>query len=74
MDLFYEEPDGTLTVVDFKTDRIRAGDEQARAAEYATQITAYSRVLSRIFEQRVGRRILYFFATGTAVEVAEEDA
>lgn len=74
VDLFYEEPDGTLTVVDFKTDRIRAGDEQARAAEYATQITAYSRVLSRIFEQRVGRRILYFFATGTAVEVAEEDA
>ncbi len=69
VDCFFETADGTLTVVDFKTDRIRPGGEVERAAHYTVQLSAYSRVLERIFEKRVTRRILYFFATGGSVEL-----
>lgn len=61
--------DGALTVIDFKTDRIRAGGETASAAHYKPQLEAYSLALSRIFGMPVTKRILYYFQTDTAVEV-----
>lgn len=57
------EPDG-LTILDFKSDHIRAGEEAQRAEIYRGQLDAYARALSRIFALPVKRRILYFFATG----------
>lgn len=63
------EKDGMLTVIDFKTDRIIEGGEQASAAHYKPQLEAYSLALSRIFGLPVGKRILYYFQTDTAVEV-----
>ena len=60
------ERDG-LCVVDFKTDQIRPGQEQARAEYYRGQLDAYSLALSRIFERPVRQKCLYFFATDTAV-------
>ena len=61
--------DGTLTVIDFKTDRIREGGETDSAAHYKPQLEAYSLALSRIFGMPVTRRILYYFQTDTAIEV-----
>ena len=61
------EPDG-LTILDFKSDRIAAGAEGERAVYYRGQLDAYGRALSRIFALPVKRRILYFFATDTAIE------
>lgn len=57
-----------LSILDFKSDHIAAGEEMERAAYYRGQLDAYSRALSRIFELPVKKRILYFFATDTAVE------
>ena len=37
-----------VTVVDFKSDRIRPGDEKIRAEEYRPQLEAYGRALSAI--------------------------
>ncbi len=62
------EPDG-LTVLDFKSDRVVPGTEAERAAFYRGQLDAYSRALSRIFECPVKERVLYFFATDTAVSI-----
>lgn len=62
------EPDG-LVILDFKSDRIRAGEEAERAEYYRGQLEAYSRALSRIFECPVKERIVYFFATDTAVSL-----
>ena len=59
------EKDG-LVILDFKSDRVQAGEEGARAEQYRGQLDAYSRALSRIFELPVKDRILYFFATDTA--------
>ena len=68
IDAWFEEGD-TVTVLDFKSDRVSPGGERARAEEYRTQLEAYSRALSAILGRPVGRRVLWFFATDTAVEL-----
>ena len=67
VDCFFEEDDGSLVVLDFKTDRIAPGGEEARAAVYRPQLETYSAALERIFGRQVREKILYFFATGEAV-------
>ena len=62
------EDDG-LVIIDFKTDRIRSGEENDRAEAYRGQLAAYANALSRIFEKPVKECILYFFATGQSVSV-----
>jgi len=61
------EPEG-LTVIDFKTDRIRPGGEAARAMQYRGQLEAYAHALERITGKPVRRQVLWFFATGTMWE------
>lgn len=56
------EKDG-LVILDFKSDRVKEGEEAERAEHYRGQMEAYSRALSRIFNLPVKERILYFFAT-----------
>lgn len=58
-----------LVVADFKTDHIRSGEERQRAEQYRTQLWAYSEALSRVLGEPVCRRVLYFFTTGTEVEL-----
>ena len=58
-----------LTVVDFKTDRVRPGEERAHSERYRSQIQAYSEALGRITGAPVERRVLWYFATGTGVEL-----
>ena len=62
------EEDG-LTILDFKSDRVAAGEEAQKAEYYRGQLDAYSCALSRIFRMPVKERILYFFATDTAFTV-----
>lgn len=59
--------DGALTVIDFKTDRVLPGQEQAAAERYRVQLEAYSMALGRIFGCPVREKLLYFFRTDTAV-------
>ena len=61
IDLFFEEEDG-LVLVDFKSDRITQAQREARAAEYAGQLTAYGEALQRITGRPVKEKHLFFFA------------
>ena len=64
------ETDAGLTVVDFKTDRVRTAAEiRQRAEHYRPQLTAYSRALEQVLERPVVRRVLYFLGPGEAVEL-----
>ena len=65
IDMLLRTPEGMI-VADFKTDRIRAGEEAQRAAFYRGQLEAYSKALEKIFRTEVKEKILYFFATDTA--------
>lgn len=68
VDAWFQEGE-TVTVVDFKSDKVTPGREPARAEEYRPQLDAYSKALSAILERPVARRVLWFFATDTAVEL-----
>lgn len=63
------EEDG-LTILDFKTDRVRPGDEVAAASRYGGQVRTYGQALSRIFGKPVKKLLLYFFQTGKLQEVS----
>ncbi len=58
-----------LTVIDFKTDRVTEGSEEAHSKRYLTQLDVYTRALSKITGCPVQRRVLWYFATGCAVEL-----
>ena len=68
IDCCFTGPEG-LTVVDFKTDRLRPGEEPGHSERYRAQIEAYSAALSRITGVQVRRRVLWYFSTGTGVEI-----
>ena len=69
VDCFLEEG-GELTIIDYKTDRVRnRAEAEKRAAFYAPQLTAYARALTRICRKPVRECALYFLAVGETVIV-----
>ena len=69
VDCWFEERDGTVTVLDFKTDRVGVDGIDRRALDYRPQLDAYTRALSQAAGVAVGRRCLWFFSAGRAVEL-----
>ena len=68
IDCFFENPDGTYTVVDYKTDRVRENDgEELLKTRHRTQIGYYCRAAEKMTGRRVSRAVLYSFALGRAV-------
>ena len=63
------EENGKLTVIDYKTDYVTKENERERAESYRPQLEAYAKALGRITGKPVEKRVLYFFRTGSAVEV-----
>ncbi len=69
VDCCLEEEDA-LTVIDYKTDRLRNRAEcEERAFLYVPQLTAYARALTRIFQKPVKECALYFLSAGETVVV-----
>jgi len=68
VDLWFRDERG-ITVVDFKSDRVAPGGETAKAEEYRPQLTAYAKALRAILGEERLRTVLWFFKTGTAVEL-----
>ena len=70
----YLEEDGVITVIDYKTDRVRTRAEAIeRAKVYAPQLRAYARALRRICGKPVGQCLLYFLNAGETVELPAEE-
>jgi hypothetical protein len=68
MDLVYREDDGSLVVVDYKTDAIPAGAVQSRVRYYQPQMDAYCEALSAATGEAVSATLLFLHPT-TAVAV-----
>lgn len=62
---FYEGEE--LVLVDYKTDRVKSGEELAR--RYRVQLASYAEALSRITGKRVKERWIWSFALNSAVLV-----
>lgn len=59
-DLIFREPDGSLHVVDYKTDAVRDAQDRARLeAFYQPQLSAYARMLEAATECRVSGSLLF---------------
>jgi ATP-dependent exoDNAse (exonuclease V) beta subunit len=62
IDLLYEDSDGSLTIVEFKTDLIAPAEAPARAAEHRAQGGAYALALERATGRPVGAIEIVFAA------------
>ena len=63
VDCMYETADG-IVIVDFKTDRVRPGQETERAARYRPQLEAYRRAVQEVFGRPVCGCVLFFLHIG----------
>ncbi len=57
IDAYIEEADGSITLIDYKTDR-NVSDEELKAL-YRVQLELYSRALEQLTGKTVGQRIIY---------------
>ena len=68
IDAWFSNGEG-ITLIDFKNDRVTHASQAVRAEKYRVQLDTYQMALEKITGQRVKRRVLWFFATDSAVEV-----
>lgn len=72
VDCFLEE-DGEITVIDYKTDRLKSrAAARERAKVYAGQLSAYAYALTRICQKPVKECLLHFLSVGETVAVPLE--
>lgn len=70
VDCLMEEVDGSLTLVDYKTDRTPGDRREAEILlkeRYTTQLTYYRRAVEKIFGRPVSRTLIYSFGLGDTV-------
>ncbi len=67
IDCFFENLDGSFTVVDYKTDRVKKYDELV--ARHRVQLACYRSAVERMTGGKVSQTLLYSFHLGGSVEV-----
>lgn len=70
IDLWFEEADGRLVVVDYKTDRLDSKIRNDRLKAYSLQLRYYAAALSRQWKKPVKEAWLYLLREGKAEPVA----
>ena len=74
IDAFFENPDGTLTLLDFKTDRVKKEDgEEILSSRHGKQLRLYARAVEEVYEKKVSRLLIYSFALDKAIEIPREN-
>ncbi|MCD8180438.1 MAG: helicase-exonuclease AddAB subunit AddA [Firmicutes bacterium] len=70
IDLYFEDKDGNITLVDYKTDRCSTREEQlAVAARYKKQLELYERAMETILKKSIKNKYLYLFSAQSVVEL-----
>ncbi|GAX88992.1 UvrD-helicase domain-containing protein [Effusibacillus lacus] len=70
IDAILPEEDGSLTVVDFKTNEIRSGEQMAElVVYYRVQLQLYALAAQSVFQRPVGRAVLFFLDADKSVDV-----
>lgn len=60
IDLLFEDEDGSLVIVDYKTDQVPEEALKARTAFYKPQLDAYRRMVETATRRSVSRCVLLF--------------
>ncbi len=70
VDAWFEKADGTVTILDFKTDRVKEADgEKILLSRHADQLRLYAKAVETITEKKVSHLYLYSFALRRAIPV-----
>ena len=70
IDLYFEEEDGDIILVDYKTDRCHTEEEQREVArKYKKQLDLYSRAMEKILKRNVKEKYLYLFSVDNVVKL-----
>lgn len=69
IDCFFEEADGTVVLLDYKTDNVKKEEAEKRAGEYKIQLECYKEALERILKKNVDESFVYFLKCGEAVKI-----
>ena len=67
IDLLFEEPDGTLVLVDYKTDSDTRPEKIRK--RYALQVDLYSEAVSAVLGKEISERMLYLLHDGTILNM-----
>jgi ATP-dependent exoDNAse (exonuclease V) beta subunit len=67
VDLLYREDDGSLVILDYKTDAVPAAALESRVAFYTPQMSAYAEALTRALGEPVDSAVLLFLQPTAAV-------
>jgi ATP-dependent helicase/nuclease subunit A len=62
IDLFFENEDGTYTVVDYKTDYVGGDDETYLIEHHRSQLNYYIRAVEKMTSGKVSRAVIYSFS------------
>lgn len=62
IDLFFENEDGTYTVVDYKTDYVGGDDEISLIEHHRSQLNYYIRAVEKMTSGKVSRAVIYSFS------------
>jgi len=69
-DLYFENPDGTITLADFKTDRVKDPDgEEVLRSRHTEQLAYYKRAIEEITGKTVSKVYVYSFSLSREVEI-----
>ena len=63
------EENGGLILVDYKTDKIRQGQERVLAEKYKVQLESYAQALERLTGRAVTEKVIYSFSLGKEITV-----
>ncbi|MBR4288162.1 MAG: UvrD-helicase domain-containing protein [Clostridia bacterium] len=70
VDAWFEDPDGSLTLLDFKTDRVKEKDGEAVLLErHGEQLRLYCLAVESLTGKKVSELLLYSFALGREIPV-----
>lgn len=73
IDAYFEE-DGKLILVDYKTDRIKNGEERRLIQQYRMQLDYYVRALTVLTGMEVKEKILYSLELNKAIQVVGSES
>ena len=71
IDAYFVE-DGEIVLVDYKTDRVRRGQEQKLINLYHVQLEDYARALERMTGKKVKEKIIYSFTLQKEIVLQEK--
>lgn len=69
IDLFFEDADGEIVILDYKTDKVSPRGKEAIAERYRVQLDCYAKALETMLGKRVKEKLIYLFDTDEVVSV-----